>query len=175
MDKSALRKYVSTKLGMTKRDGSRHEHYHVADEGRNIELLNLLSISRGSGEVARNNQKGVADALFMSLTELDEATRCRYGPAVAYLGIGVQVLRKMRFRIELDPIVYGWNDSVVGCIPALIKVAERQKLRKRGEKDSIFLVKLDDEVRRQLADAEGTFRDMARALAAAIREHRGAS
>ena len=168
-DKQDLRKYCKTKLRMNKTEGAKHEHFVPCLDGEEIELFHTIRLSRGRGASGRNNQKCIADALHMSLPELDSGVRCHIGPAAAYLGLCVQILSKVQLAIEIDPVVHRWDHTSLSIVPPLLRIAEREKHRKRGRNDGAFLEKLASDLAGLMSVAKGRFSEIANSTLDAIR------
>lgn len=170
MEKRSLRRYLNGKLAMRQSD-RRHEQYSPVLDGDPIELVAAICVSRGSGSVALNNKKGVADVFNMSIRELDVASECGISASLAYLGMCVHVLRRARMAIDFDPIVYPWRHTLLPIISPLLRIAGREMHGKKGRNDAKFADKLFSHIGEASDGAEGEFLTYAKKVDAALTEH----
>jgi len=132
----------------------------------------LISLSRGSGELAHNNEKGIADALFMSVGEFRSAASCHLSPSVAYLGMALKTLSKVRLAIELDPIVTRWDHTALSMVEPLIEIANQFRDVQPGKNDVQFLTKIEAAASHLAAGSQGRFSMVLNSIVHAIRAFR---
>ncbi|OYW73287.1 MAG: hypothetical protein B7Z37_22065 [Verrucomicrobia bacterium 12-59-8] len=72
-----LKRYLTNKkLLLAEEERKRHLHFQLVLEGGIVPLPTILCIQHGSGDANRNNLKGVAEALGLSLRELETSMGC---------------------------------------------------------------------------------------------------
>jgi hypothetical protein len=166
-----LHHFCLNKLSTRLREGGRHEVFVPVYQDEPIKLIHTISLSRGTGAVSRNNQKSIADAMFMSLSELNDASTCGIGPAAAYLGMCVRVLWLAKLAISEDPITFPWNHPAIALVGPLLRIAERERARKRGRNDPRFLGKLLDRLHMLRGDMRGELLNATDRVLVVIRTH----
>lgn len=151
--------------------GGRHENYVPEFKGKKVSLIHTISVSRGRGALPRNNMISVAEAMSMSQRDLEEGERCAIGPAVAYVGMAIKVLRIAKMANEFEPVVWQWDHTSLSQIDSFLALANENRNFKRGKKDRVFLGKLESKVLAVIKTSEGRLRRKAEKVREAIRFH----
>jgi hypothetical protein len=154
MDMREQHQYCLNKLSTQLHQKTKRDVFVPVCEGEPINLMHAISLSRVKSS-ATANQRIIAEALFMSVTELNDAKNCAIGPTAAYLGMCVRVLWRAKFFITADPIVFPGTHPLLALITPLLKIAERERSNKRGRGDTKFLMKLSQQVKNLREGAEG--------------------
>lgn len=103
---SEIHRYCGTKMKLSKTEKTRHNCYIVRLSDNIIPLPTLITVSRGNGEIANNNFKGIAKALGLSEFELTDSIGCNLGRECVYLCLCARLLKSTKERIIIDPIVH---------------------------------------------------------------------
>jgi hypothetical protein len=99
-----LHRYCSTKLKLKKTEKHRHTNYEIRPNNKMV-LPTLIRISRGSGDAARNNISGIANALGLTYVELQNSVACNIRMECVYLCMCLFLLKYINNSLLIDPLV----------------------------------------------------------------------
>jgi hypothetical protein len=163
MKHKEIERLFTGKLSMKKNNNKRHEQFcFQANNGNDIPFPQVFCLSRGGGEVAKNNLASLANMMGMSHKEFETATKCNIGPTACVLGMVVSILRKAKIEIENDPIANNWDSTLLLYIPTLLKEASDFVGKKNGKFDESFIGKLITTLRSMNRGSRGAFKEHVR-------------
>lgn len=123
MTLSDLRSYLGKgKLKFLEDGGGRHLDYRPLMDGQEIVLPTVLRVSHGRGEAAFNNIKGVAQALGLSVRELQTSQRCKLGRFCVLLKLAFHLVNWSRQRGD-NPDACKGTAAMVESVKLLLEFA----------------------------------------------------
>jgi hypothetical protein len=142
MKKADIRQYFLAKLGMTMEEGSRHEHYFPVINGSTLCLPVLLSLSRGRGDLHRNNTKGIAVVLGLSVRELNSSVACTISGRVCYFSAAAAVISRIYQHLSRkDPVVHRWEHDLVSVAIQLSELSQTFEKRPLSKSETTIVTK----------------------------------
>jgi hypothetical protein len=115
--------FLTGKLKMSKEE-RRHVHFHLDGLGKRLGLPAVLALSRGKGDVARKNVKGLADGLGLTYHGFESGVQCNISMECVYLCFVARFLLRVADCHNRDKVTFNVQYAIERGSEARAVIAE---------------------------------------------------
>lgn len=143
-----VRGFLKGKLKMMESKGPSHYHYLPLVDGKPFQMLTVIAVSFGAGEISQANEKGIAEAHGLSLHDFRTSTNCGISSFVCFVSAAAKALeRTYLFLAPKDPLGHQWDHSFIDVASSLERSAIDHRSDVRNEEERAILSRWAEKLR----------------------------